>query len=251
MSNASAARVGFSGPVAEWTSSFIARPYASSGPAVNPGWPPDAPMGAVLGGLTVAGAYLTTEPHRAERRAHGAVALRDHRHSSDTGAAFLQPRDARVSLERRAEQTAWHWRREQRSSTRTKVNAHASTIPARGDKHAIAVQPSGPAWPPWGTCGGITTQSPACVTRVSSPTVKVNSPLVTIAICCSEWWCMSATALGSKVTKFVITESVVIGWKAMPGTRWSAGRWLKFASGRPRRRLRRIDEVCHGQRKRT
>ena len=106
----------------------------------------------------------------------------------------------------------------------------ASTIPARGGVNtSIAVQPSGPAWPPWGTCGGITTQSPACVTRVSSPTVKVSSPLMTIAICCSEWWCMSATALGSKVTKFVITESVVIGWKAMPGTRWSAGRSLKFA----------------------
>ena len=44
-----------------------------------------------------------------------------------------------------------------------------------------------------------------------------------------RWWCMSATALASKVTKFVITESVVIGWKAMPGTRWSAGRWLKCA----------------------
>jgi len=24
---------------------------------------------------------------------------------------------------------------------------------------------------------------------------------MTIAICCFEWWCMSATALGSKVTK--------------------------------------------------
>src|SRR4051794_7129969 len=90
---------------------------------------------------------------------------------------------------------------------------------ARGGVNtSIATQPSGPATPLWGTCGGITTRSPGVITRVSPPTVNVSRPETMIAICCSAWWWVAASAPGSKVTKFVITASVVTGWKTSPGT---------------------------------
>ena len=63
-------------------------------------------------------------------------------------------------------------------------------IAARGgEKTSRTSQPSGPAAPPCLTLGGITTQSPARITLVSSPTVSVSSPERTTAICCSTWWC--------------------------------------------------------------
>ena len=105
------------------------------------------------------------------------------------------------------------------------------TIAARGgEKTSRASQPSGPEAPPCLTLGGITTQSPARITLVSSPTVNVSSPERTTAICCSAWWCIGVGTFGSKETKFVITVSVVTGRNSRPGPTDNAARsstWTK------------------------